>query len=111
MRKATRSASLLLMLAVAAAWAQQPTSAKVSNAKVETRATGGDLVRSFQGLVATTNDAAWAGYMVPIIEGQHNMCCWNCTNGNCCNGCTLEGNNRDAAFGTSGQPAVKLEGA
>jgi len=103
-----------LLVLTSAAWAQQPTSAKVSNARIETRASGGDLVRSFQSLVATQNEAAWAGYTVPIVEGQGQHCCWNCNNGNCCSGCALESRDgsRDGVLFNSAVPAtpVKLEG-
>jgi HEAT repeat protein len=120
MRTTNRSLTLLLSVALAttaAAWAQQPASAagaatpnRIANAQIETRAAGGSLMRSFQALVANQNEAAWAGYTVTLVEGQHNMCCWNCTDGNCCNGCSLEGRT-DKTFGDSGPSAVKLEGA
>jgi hypothetical protein len=115
MRTSTRFLTLPLALAVlaGAAWAQQPAPpGHIVNAQIETRAAGGSLVRSFQALVAAQNEAAWAGYKVAIVEGQHNMCCWNCTNGNCCNGCTLEGNRSDVQINGDVNPSpVKLEGS
>ncbi len=120
MRNTNRFLVLSLSALVAAAWAQQPapapgaSSGRITNAQIETRAAAGSLVRDFQALVANQNEAAWAGYKVTLVEGQHNMCCWNCTNGNCCNGCTLEGNREGrtgTAFGDANPSPVKLEGA
>jgi hypothetical protein len=108
---------LLAILLTVSAWAQSPAPAAagnghIVNAQIETRAAGGSLVRSFQALVANQNDAAWAGYKVTIVEGQHNMCCWNCNNGNCCNGCSLEGDHSGVQInGDVNPPPVKLEGS
>jgi HEAT repeat protein len=116
MKTSTRFLTPLLSALTAVAWAQQPTPAAgvtghIANAQIETRAAGGSLVRSFQSLVASQNEAAWAGYKVTLVEGQHNMCCWNCNNGNCCNGCTLEGRTDGVSFGDNNPSAVKLEGS
>jgi HEAT repeat protein len=117
MKTANRFLTLLLSMIAVAAWAQQPApvQGRIVNAQIETRAAGGSFVHGFQALVANQNEAAWAGYKVTLVEGQHNMCCWNCTNGNCCNGCTLEGSRegRDGVtnFGDANPSPVKLEGA
>src|SRR5579871_247214 len=116
MKTSTRIFVLFLSTLAAAAWTQTPTpgtgvNSRITNAQIDTRPAGGSLVRSFQSFVANQNGAAWVGYRVAIVPGQHSRCGWTCNNGNGCSGCTLEGN-RDGSFGVSGgADPVKLEGA
>lgn len=114
MRTTTSLLTVTLLTAATIGWGQtaatQSAASKISNAKIEQRAAGGNLVREFQDLVARQNEAAWAGYVVPIVEGQGQHCCTNCTNGNCCVGCALE--YRDGViFNTAPTSSIKLEGS
>jgi hypothetical protein len=75
-----------VVAAIAAVAAQQP---QVSNGQVAPRAVAGNLAADFRALAATLMDAAWVGYAVPIVDGEHHMCCSGGP-GECCGGCRLE---------------------
>jgi hypothetical protein len=99
-----KSAACVAVLVCAAAWAQQP---RVENARMETRAMAGGLDSTFRGIVATQSSPTWIGYSVPMIPGEHQMCCWN---NNVMCGCSLEHRNGDQSFTVSNNQTVKLEG-
>jgi HEAT repeat protein len=73
-------ASTLVTLALSApalaaqtpAQGQQP---RVVNGRVEPGAAGQSLDRTFRGLVDSATEPAWIGYAVPIVLGDHSMCC------------------------------------
>src|SRR5262245_40186850 len=67
------------------AFAQQP---RLENVQLEERAAAGGLARSFRALVDATAAPAWIGYAVPMVAGEHSMCCYS--SDNCCGGCRLE---------------------
>jgi HEAT repeat protein len=97
-----RKLSLLGCLAAACALAQQP---QIQNAKTETRQVTGGLEATMKSIVAAQSTPAWAGYAVPIVHGDRNMCCYSNNN----SGCFLEGRNQIEGGVRSGD-TVKLEG-
>ena len=99
-----KTAVWLALVSCAAALAQQP---RVENARMETRAVAGGLDSTFRGIVAAQSSPAWIGYSVPMIAGEHQMCCWN---NNVMCGCSLEPRNGDQSFTVSNNQTVKLEG-
>jgi len=99
-----KTAACVAVLLCASAWAQQP---RVENARMETRAVAGGLDSTFRGIVAAQSAPAWIGYSVPMIAGEHQMCCWN---NNVMCGCSLEHRNGDQSFTVSNNQTVKLEG-
>src|SRR5580693_45406 len=93
----------LVSCVVVSAFAQQP---HVQNARMETRAVAGGLEPTFRNIVAAQSTTAWVGYSVPMVSGEHQMCCWN---NNVMCGCSLEPRDHDQVF-VSGNQNVKLEG-
>jgi len=95
-----RSLCCLTLLALSRLAAQP----RVTNASLQTRSAAAGLEKEFRALVDGAATPAWIGYAVPIVAGEHRMCCWShepCT-------CTLEGSRGDSqTFSTS---PVKLEG-
>lgn len=98
------SLAIVSCLAVAPAMAQQP---RVENARVETRAVSGGLEQTYRNLLNAQASAAWAGYEVPIVPGEHQMCCWN----NESRGCWLEPRSDNRTIVVAGNQKVKLEGS
>jgi len=99
-----KTAACLIVLGCAAAFAQQP---RVENARLETRAVSGGLESTLRGILAAQSAPAWIGYSVPIVPGDHQMCCWN-NNVKC--GCSLEPRDHDQVFVSNNNQTVKLEG-
>ncbi|MGH9736835.1 MAG: HEAT repeat domain-containing protein [Candidatus Acidiferrales bacterium] len=100
------------LLAIAAS-AQTP---QITNAKTEMRAAGGsDFAAQLRDAVRTQQDAAWFGYSVAAVAGDHQMCCGSYEDGQMigCGACRLEDKNSGMSMhsGTSSDSrAVKLEG-
>ncbi len=103
-----------MKLALVAAWAgvlcaQQP---RLANAKLDTKAVTSGLAREFQSMVAAESGAAWIGYAVRAVPGEHQMCCYSSFedgNGNrCCRGCALEGTRAGATAAAATGP-IPLE--
>lgn len=107
-----------LMLATALpATAQQP---RVVNAKMQTRSAVAGLEKEFRALLSAQAEPAWMGYAVPMIAGQHEMCCYSSGDeftraSGCCGPCRLE-SSRDINVSTDEHSdsgslgTVKLEG-
>ena len=93
----------LACFAAVCALAQQP---RIQNARLDNRQVTGGLEAAMKSIVAATTAPLWAGYAVPIVHGDRNMCCFS--NGYAC-GCSLEGRNQIEGNITTGN-AVKLEG-
>jgi len=101
---------LALLAALAGALgAQQP---RLTNAKLDTRAVTTGLGREFQSMVGAESGAAWIGYVVRAVPGEHQMCCYSSFedgNGNrCCRGCALEGTRAGVTVSTVAEP-IPLE--
>jgi hypothetical protein len=82
------------------------------NAKVETRASSGELSTELDRWAKSVTEAQWLGYAVPAIDGERTICCggngdWNGYRD--CGPCRLENGNHENTF-TSGPSEVKLEG-
>ena len=97
--------AVLSCVLIGCAWAQQP---RVENARSETRAVAGGLDAMFRGILSAQATPAWIGYAVPIVSGNHQMCCWN---NNVMCGCSLEPRDREVMIVGSNNQTVKLEGA
>ena len=86
-----RAVPLVLAL-VSLLTAQQP---RLTNAKIETRAVTSGLDRWFRTIVASENGAAWIGYAIRAVSGEHQMCCYSSfedsAGDRCCRGCALGG--------------------
>jgi hypothetical protein len=95
--------AVLGFAALATALAQQP---RVVNARMETRAVAGGLEATYQSMLSAQSSPAWAGYAVPILKGDRQMCCWN----NSVMGCSLEPRTNDQGVAVSNNQTVKLEG-
>jgi hypothetical protein len=91
--------------------AEQP---DIVNAKVETRSAASGLERVFRAVVEAAPDAAWIAYGVPIVPGNHNLCCYDsyddppATVRNC-GSCRLEGES-SYEVGSRLSRRVELEG-
>lgn len=106
---------LCTLLAASSLWAGVATAANqpdVVNAKFATRPVTAGLTREFRALLESLPGPAWIGYAVPLVPGDHHMCCHDCERegaGIVARGCKLEG---EGSFSLqSGEPGrVELEG-
>jgi len=101
---------LALLAALAGvSWAQQP---RLVNAKLETHAVTSGLGREFQSMVAAESGAAWIGYAIRAVPGEHQMCCYSSfedgAGNRCCRGCALEGTRAGSTVSTIPGP-IPLE--
>ncbi len=81
---------------------------KLRNAKLENRT--GALDAQLKAILSSQVDAAWAGYSVPMVAGEHRSCCWYSDNGSSYAGCMLE--EGEVPRGTVAQPSpIHLESA
>ncbi len=107
--RAIATAVVLSWLAHHSPAAAQPPN--VVSAQVVSHAAGSDFARTMQNLVSAQGSPAWIGYAVPMIPGEHSMCCWGGED-RCCGRCRLEG--ASEAAGVSRQASdtkrVALEG-
>lgn len=87
----------------------QPTARpEVANGTVVERSATQGLAAVVRELTAASGDPAWIGYAVPMIAGDHRMCCGS--NSDCCGGCRLEpGPKSDAATVTPAPTTARLE--
>jgi hypothetical protein len=102
----TTSVALLIGSAHASA---QP---RLSNGEIRTTALTGALSRAAIENAAGRTGAAWVGYAVPIVDGEHNMCCWTSGPSGSWSRCGLESRTGASVSGTPAPPAgpIKLEG-
>jgi hypothetical protein len=91
-------ALFLALSALSVSQAQQP---HLSNGQLAVHSAAAGLDSEFRAFVASQIAPAWIGYAVPMIPGDHNMCCNGNSSGlNCCGTCRLEG--RETGNVTSG---------
>ncbi len=95
MNKPQRFAILLSLALVLStfAYSQQ---ARLVNSRTQMRSAASGLEREFRAVEASQTDPAWVGYAVPMITGEHHMCCYDSVDtlrisDGCCGGCRLEG--------------------
>src|SRR6184192_3115897 len=72
----------LLLLAVCSAPTTTPCAAlsqeaRLVNAQTQTRAVTSGLEKEFRPLVKNQVEPAWIGYAVPVVEGNHHICCYS----------------------------------
>lgn len=90
----------------------QPTAPRLTNAQIQNRDASSGLDQVFRGIMNGQPGPLWVAYSQASIPGERNMCCYNCSNGNCSSGCTIEGQ-RTGNEGVTGAPAgppIPLEG-
>lgn len=104
-------AVLLGLAAISLLTAQQP---RLTNAKVETRTVTSGLDREFRAIMSSENGAAWIGYAVRAVPGDHQMCCYSSfedgAGNRCCRGCALEGS-RGGVTAANAPGPISLESA
>ena len=81
---------------------------RLGGGQLTVRPVSGSLENAVRSLAAGQASAAWIGYAVQMIPGEHNMCCgdhgWG---GGCCGTCRLEG--KESGY-VSGEPKrISLE--
>ena len=105
-----RLLALFVLLAASgvALAADQP---QLINAKVETRSAAAGLQETVNTLLRQPGPA-WISYSVPVVAGEHEMCCFNrdSDTGSCCSGCSLEPRDSGKFVGSSSGDC-KLESA
>ena len=69
----TIGSAIVVLCASASVALAQP---RLSNGELRTTAVTGPLSRATVEALSKTGPA-WAGYAVPAIGGDHQMCCWN----------------------------------
>jgi HEAT repeat protein len=75
--KRLTAATLVVAISAAFAVAQTP---KITNANLQERSAAGGLEPTFRSIVTTQSTAAWIGYAVLMLSGDHEVCCsgsWN----------------------------------
>ena len=102
--------SILIGIALPLA-AQQP---RLSNARADTRSAASGLEQAFKTLVGAQSNAAWIGYAVRAVAGDHQMCCYSSfedgAGNRCCRGCALESRALEGRGSTPAQiQSVSLE--
>ena len=68
---------IIIMLTMAAPCAVLAQEARLVNVKTQTRAVTSGLEKEFRSLVKNQVEAAWIGYAVPVVEGNHHICCYS----------------------------------
>ena len=100
-----------LLLVGMPATAQQP---RVTNAQLQARPAQQGVEREFRSIMASQTEPAWVGYAVPMIAGEHQMCCSSDGNygawRNCCRLEQNEGVNLNNSEPGPGLGPIKLEG-
>ncbi len=79
---------------------------RVVNAQMSARSATSGLDSEMRTLMASQLGPAWVGYSVPIIEGDHRMCCGDSSE--CCGLCRLEGSSSGGGVSVTSSP-VNLE--
>jgi hypothetical protein len=102
-------AAFVAVVSAALAVAQTP---KITNANLQPRSAASGLEPTFKAIVGDQATAAWLGYAVPMLSGDHEVCCsgsWNDGGSNSyCGECRLE--NGDGLNMGSNRHETDLEG-
>lgn len=88
-----------LVIALAESAAGQP---QVSNGELRPAPLRGTLDRALIESIGPAIGVAWAGYAVPIIDGEHQMCCWSNDSQAFGRGCRLEPGQSSTASNATG---------
>jgi HEAT repeat protein len=84
------------------------------HAQVQTETLHGPLADEIRRWASASGKARWLGYAVPVVNGEHMICCSNYSgNGSRCAACNLEGNKASIQAQESAKTSrkVNLEGA
>jgi len=98
-------------LAQSSATSQAADTARIENAKLETRLVGASLDATFREIAATAEKAEWVGYHVDEVAGERGVCCDNNWNDGNCGTCRLEKENGGSSGTTHADGNLKLEGS
>ena len=83
------SALVFVLPANLSGMAQQP---RLAGGQPTILTAAGSLDNQIRSLAAGQVSPAWIGYAVPMIPGEHDMCCYDhSAGGGCCGTCRLEG--------------------
>jgi hypothetical protein len=99
------SHTILILAAMAGLLAGQP---PIINAKLENRSAASGLETQFRTLVSGQDQPAWIGYTVPMVAGEHRMCCYYSDGNTQYSGCLLEPRDYTSVPAQSGN-TVRLE--
>ncbi len=89
--------------------AQQNDVPRIENARLGTRALSGPLATELQNWAARSTQPQWAGYAVPQVPGNREVCCnYNASWNQGCGTCRLEDSDRGVNVNSS-DASVKLE--
>ncbi len=99
--RSIRLAVVLDLLLVLPCMAQQP---RLVSGQLTTQPVTGVLENEVRALAARQSSPAWIGYAVPMIPGDHDMCC-----SGCCGTCRLEGKDSGSVGCSSDSRRVALE--
>ncbi len=72
-----RLLNIIIVLAMAAPCVVLSQEARLVNAQTQTRAVTSGLEKEFRSLVKNQVEPAWIGYAVPVVEGNHHICCYS----------------------------------
>jgi len=103
---------LLIAASCPAAVAQEP---HVVNARMRSVSAAAGLAIAFHSILSSEAGPAWVGYAVPVVPGNHQMCCNVLVSEfseNGCGRCRLEGRDGEEggqAVNRGGERTVKLE--
>jgi hypothetical protein len=105
MRAFTRTIAVAGFIAALIGVPAFPQTLRLSGGRLQPRPAPGGLEPAFRSLLGADNGPAWAGYAVPMVTGEHSMCC----HGDCCGVCSLE--EKKGTGAPAAAPAkVRLEG-
>jgi hypothetical protein len=101
------AAAIVVLALLPSVWAQP----QVSNGNVRQTPVSGRLTPASVAALAPKGGVAWVGYAVPVIDGDHRMCCFSSDTAACCRGCALEPGQRsgNTVSSTGGAKVVALE--
>jgi hypothetical protein len=102
-----RAYGLAITTCCLAAAAQEP---HVVNAKIRAVSAAGGLASAFRSIESGESGAAWIGYAVPVVPGEHRMCC-NASTGDYseegCGRCRLEDRNEEFVSQSTDKEGLK----
>jgi HEAT repeats len=94
----TRTLGIMIGALLWGAWPVSARQPRVVNGQVTPHPVSGALDVAFGSLTGRLVEPAWVGYAVPVMDGEHHMCCWSGDAGDCCGGCRLEPGSAGGVF-------------
>jgi hypothetical protein len=77
----------------------------IENADLRALTVDGDLSHQIESLAGQTSEPFWVAYTVPMIDGEHELCCGDHRNGWRVTTCNLESGNRSSFHSDDGEGA------